>query len=427
MSEQPQTSTTLSDYNPFTRLLWYAAGVDRDVLAGCPFTDRVKWQGIGGIVLATALLAFVSGSYAFYVVFGPKDATAIVDQPTSWPAVLIALGCGLTWSLVVFNLDRFIVSSTGHGDGTEKITLEEFVSALPRLLMATIIGFCLSAPLEIRILKTEIDTALAGKQKEQLLAWNKQTSERFEHEKVDLTAKLEVQQKRLDTRAAGYEMQRQEVAKQRKALEEEAEGNTASGKAGRGPAYQVKDDNLKEMLAQLERTKTEGAEQDKKIKAEMLVLQSQLDEQRAKIKREEADNEHRAEKMDGLMMRIHISHEIGGAVPWLIAALLLSIEICPIFFKMMLTTGAYEYLVDNRKFLLLARQGIRLSATDVNGNKQLLITPTYHQVESENHRQDLQHDVQRRLSEQVMREHEMATAEAIALNPQDYLEQGDEP
>ena len=79
--------------------------------------------------------------------------------------MLIALGCGLTWSLVVFNLDRFIVSSTGHGDGTEKITLEEFVSALPRLLMATIIGFCLSAPLEIRLLKTEIDTALAGKQK----------------------------------------------------------------------------------------------------------------------------------------------------------------------------------------------------------------------------------------------------------------------
>jgi len=427
MSDHAEPTTPLSDFNPFTRLLWYAAGVDREVLAGCPYTDRVKWQGIGGIVLATAILALVSGSYAFYVVFGPKDATAIVDQPTSWPAVATALACGLTWSLVVFNLDRFIVSSTGHGDGTEKVTLEEFINALPRLAMAAVIGFCLSAPLEIRILKTEIDTALAGKQKDQLLAWNKQTYERFERERVDLTAKMESVQKRLDARAAGYETQRQEIAKQRRALEEEAEGNTASGKAGRGPAYQVKDDNLKEMLAQLERGKLEGADLEQKLRAEMRALQGQLDEQRAKIKREESDNEHRAEKMDGLMMRIHISHEIGGAVPWLIAAMLLSIEICPIFFKMMLTTGAYEYLVDQKKFLLLARQGIRLHASDVDGTKQLLITPTYHQVETENHRQDLQHQAQRRLSSKVMYQHEVATAEAIAENPEDYLVEGVEP
>ena len=49
------------------------------------------------------------------------------------------------------------------------------------------------------------------------------------------------------------------------------------------------------------------------------------------------------------MKRIHISHEIGGVVPWAILLLLLAVETGPIFFKMMLVKGTYDYLLENKK------------------------------------------------------------------------------
>jgi hypothetical protein len=61
---------------------------------------------------------------------------------------------GIVWGLIIFNLDRFIVSSTGKGDGTDKITWREVGQALPRIIIALILGFAISAPLEIKILES---------------------------------------------------------------------------------------------------------------------------------------------------------------------------------------------------------------------------------------------------------------------------------
>jgi hypothetical protein len=117
----------------------------------CPTYDRVKYGGIGGVVLATGILAMLSGSYAFYAVFSPKVANALVAAPVDAPTVIKACVAGFVWALIIFNLDRFIVSSTGDGDGTDKITWREFQGAVPRLVMAVIIGLSLSAPLEVKI------------------------------------------------------------------------------------------------------------------------------------------------------------------------------------------------------------------------------------------------------------------------------------
>jgi hypothetical protein len=105
----------------------------------------VKYQSIGGIVLATSWLAFVSAAYTFYTVFSPKTTTAL-EATTDPTTVAIALLAGAVWALVIFNIDRFIVSSAGKGDGTERITWTELTQALPRLVMALIIGVCISAP-----------------------------------------------------------------------------------------------------------------------------------------------------------------------------------------------------------------------------------------------------------------------------------------
>src|SRR5262245_2307315 len=123
----------------FTRFLWSCAGADASVLEQCPHSDSVKFQGMGGVVLATAVLAFASGGYAFYTVFEPKTGTALA-RDLHVPTAILSAVAGIVWGLVIFNLDRFIVSSTGKGDGTERITFGELVRAMPRLAMATLLG-----------------------------------------------------------------------------------------------------------------------------------------------------------------------------------------------------------------------------------------------------------------------------------------------
>ncbi|NBN99675.1 MAG: DUF4407 domain-containing protein, partial [Flavobacteriia bacterium] len=132
-------------YSPFMdrimKFLWKCGGADAQILKYAPYSDHIKNAGIGGVVLATTVMAMVAMGFAMWVVF---DGNLWVVFPAAF-----------VWGLIIFNLDRFIVS-TVKGDGTEKITLGELVSMLPRLVMAVIIGLTISAPLETFIFDKEI-------------------------------------------------------------------------------------------------------------------------------------------------------------------------------------------------------------------------------------------------------------------------------
>jgi len=365
-----------------TRFLWSCAGADPAILARCPYTDSVKFQGVGGVVLATAVLAFASGSYAFYTVFEPKTATAL-GRETHLPTVFMAIAAGLVWGLVIFNIDRFIVSSTGKGDGSERITLRELSQSIPRLVMAVLLGVVISAPLEIRVLKPEIDAQLELEQNEYLTQLNQHSQQMFQATKDELRAKLAVATDRLDGRESYFEKRRIEINAQRRLLELEAEGSTASGVAGRGPAWRDKRDTLDQMMIELDRDRVRDAEKNESTlqevtrwKAELASIDDQLDAAMA-------SNLKQARHLDGLMKRIQISHEIGGVVPIVILLLLLAIETGPIFFKMMLRRGAYDFLVENEMRIATARAGVEIDAQIyLPGTREEIRLDVYHQAEA---------------------------------------------
>src|SRR5262245_35116832 len=83
-----------------TRLLWSCAGADADILERCPHSDSVKFQGMGGVVLATAVLALASGSYAFYTVFEPKTGTAL-SRELHIPTLILSAIAGIVWGFVI--------------------------------------------------------------------------------------------------------------------------------------------------------------------------------------------------------------------------------------------------------------------------------------------------------------------------------------
>jgi hypothetical protein len=397
-----------------SRFMWFCAGADGELLKRCPGSDRVKYEGVGGIVLATAVLAFASGSYAFYTVFEPKTAMALgrtLDDTT----LGLALAAGLVWGLVIFNIDRFIVSSSGKGDGTDRITLDELMHSLPRLLMAVIIGICISAPLEIRILKPEIDAQLELEQNNYRAQLDTQTEARYQARLSELQAKLEAGNARLEQRAGYFEQRRLEINEQRRLLELEAEGKTGSGVAGRGPAWQDKKDTLDQMLVELERDRARDLEESKPVGDEIARYKRDLGALGKELDQAKLSNLGQARHLDGLMKRIHISHEIGGFVPLFIMLLLLAIETGPVFFKMMLTRGAYEYLQENARRLAVARAGVELDAQLwLPETQEVLRYDAYHQAEAATleERRRLQAEVA--LAEQVYQRFRERAAQQLA-------------
>jgi hypothetical protein len=366
----------------FTRALWFSAGADGSLLSRCPTSDWVKYQSIGGIVLATTVLAFVSASYAFYTVFSPKTATAL-EATLDAQTAITATVAGAIWALVIFNIDRFIVSSTGKGDGTERITFNEFMQSLPRLIMAGIIGVCISAPLEIRILKPEIDAQLELEQNAYLAELNAHAEGQVQSRKVDLLAKMDKAQVFLDERTKYFETRRLEINNQRRQLELEAEGKTAKGVAGRGPAWQDKKDTLDKLEVELARDKAVHAEKEKLVVTDINTWKAQAESLAKELLAAKNSNLKQSRHLDGLMKRIHISHEIGGMVPWAILLLLLAVETGPIFFKMMLIKSSYDYLLENQKRVATAQLGIEVDAhVFLSETQEEIRVDTYHQVEA---------------------------------------------
>ncbi len=184
-----------------TRKLWFCAGADEYFLMKSPKADRVKYAGIGGIVFCTGLLAAVSGGFAFHTIFGPKGDAIDISAMTTIADLLGSVGFGLVWGAIIFNLDRFIVSSTGKGDGTDKVTRKEVIQALPRIIIAIILGFAISAPLEIKILESEINAELQAFQNENTLKLNKETETEFIQKRKD----IEKRKKEFEDKVADYD------------------------------------------------------------------------------------------------------------------------------------------------------------------------------------------------------------------------------
>ena len=355
-----------------TQRLWWCAGADINLLKQSPMSDRVKYAGIGGIVFCTGLLAAVSGGYAFYTIFSPKS-DAINSDPTHLPTLLLAFLFGIVWGIIIFNMDRFIVSSTGKGDGTDKISGKEFLQAIPRIIIALILGFAISAPLEIRILKTEIDAELQSVQDDKYQELNAKTDTivnlQMKNKKADLT-KVEQQITEIES---VFEKQRLEILNGRKRLEDEIAGRIGSGKAGEGPAAKAQKENLNKQEQELNDKKAAKEPELNNLRERMKRITSDIDlldksrDEKYKMNKKVADH------LDGLMERIHISHRIGGFVPWLIFLVLLSIEAGPIFFKMMMSKGVYDYLVENNKRRFEAHHGILISPDLVETKDGVLV------------------------------------------------------
>ena len=390
-----------------TKFLWWCAGADNNLLAVSPMQDRVKYAGIGGIVFCTGLLAAVSGGYAFHTIFGPKGNATDTSLLTSISVKIMTGIFAVVWGLIIFNLDRFIVSSTGKGDGTDSITWKEVGQALPRIIIALILGFAISAPLEIRILESEINSELSKFQSSYATKLNIQTD--------SVLAKYEIELKVYSDQVDDLVARQQSEMQDKRAY-------------GFGPV-------AKKMQADID---TKRSERNKFIdqkrgdidgwRKQLEFVNGEINKEADELRNAYKQNEVISHGYDGLLKRIEISHEIGGMVPWIILAVFLCIEMGPIFFKMMMTKGVYDFMVENNNHKRNVENGIYREDFVYEGKDGLIHLEKYRFLDVENAKLEKEQKMksQAKLNQETIIEWEKMKSEAIKKDPSKFFTEGDE-
>lgn len=339
-----------------TRFLWWCAGADEKILKYSSYADHVKYVGIGGVVLATGFMAALSMGFAIHTIFKGNWA--------------VTIPVALAWALIVFNLDRFIVSSTGKGDGDSTISFKELGNATPRLIMAILLGLTISAPLETQIFSKEIerewidvkDKLAISKQNE----LDRQLSERGEISNIvqkyksdsilysDLKGQLEIKERDLAAkncagdRATCTSREHWSIieAKDRIKHSYDSLGVVVSKRIDEITNAQNYRKNFLDSATNAIKNDTAGF-LDKIMMLEVLSTESKTINEIDPITKKETG-------------------EVKEIIPaafwpiWLVRLLFMIIEIAPVLLKLMLIKSPYDYMSENVSQILEAKQGISL-------------------------------------------------------------------
>lgn len=420
-----QSNYSFKEPHKVTRFLWWCAGADEYFLRKSPMQDRVKYAGIGGIVFCTGLLAGVSGGYAFYTIFGPKGDANDYSLTASIAVKIATLIFMFVWGAIIFNLDRFIVSSTGKGDGTDSITWKEVGQALPRIIIALILGFAISSPLEIRILESEINSELSKFQSEYVQELNVATDSVFKQKRLDLEkqkAEFEVKKTDYEKNIALYDQQIDELVQKQQA---EMQDKRAYGF---GPVAQKMQADIdtkraeKDKFIELKKSETESWQK------QLNFVSDQLNKLSEDNRKEYKENEKKAHGYDGLLKRIQISHEIGGIVPWVILLVFLCIEMGPIFFKMMMTKGVYDFMLENYNNRRNVENGIYREDHIYEGAKGVIHMEKWRFLDVELAKNEKIEKVMSsdKINQEIIKQWETKKIADIKDNPEKYFTEGDE-
>ncbi|CAD0001564.1 DUF4407 domain-containing protein [Flavobacterium salmonis] len=285
------------------------SGADRKLLESCSEGEQTKYVGIGATVFFTAVMAFLASAYALFTVFD-----------SIYPALIF----GFVWSLLIFNLDRFIVSTIKKRDRL----MDEFLQATPRIILAIIIAIVISKPLEIKIFEKEINTVLLKEKNEMELANKKQIGTYFQSD-------LDKNKAEIAALKADILQKEKEVNALYSTYITEAEGTTGTKRLGKGPVYKEKREKHDAAFKEFETLKATNeakiAEKEKTGKQ----LQADLD-------KKVSQTQPIIEGFDGLMARINALNKLPWLPSFFIMLLFLAIETSPIIAKLLAPKGEFD-------------------------------------------------------------------------------------
>lgn len=368
-----------------TKFLWWCAGADEKILQYCSYSDHVKYLGIGGVVLATGFMAFLSMGFALHTIFGTINPQTN-ELEGNW---FVTLPVAFIWALIVFNLDRFIVSSTGKGDGESSISWSELANATPRLIMAILLGLTISAPLETTIFEKEI-------QREWKDTKFKLSQSRINEIKIAKFSTGEVRKVREKLKQDSLNLVKYDTEKslKEKMIQDLQMGANGQTKCTRGKncathrelyiqselANKLRDSTAKVVESVIKELKVKDSivmleiEKESKLVLnetpgflDKIIMLENISAHKKEIPEIDQITKQPIKNKDGEFKMVEIAGSAFWAV-WLVRLLFMIIEIAPVILKLMLIKSPYDYMTENVNQILEAKQGISMNhMTDEEG------------------------------------------------------------
>ncbi|WP_433431873.1 DUF4407 domain-containing protein [Nonomuraea sp. CA-141351] len=326
--------------------------------------ERARFHGLGGALLTTACIAAISMTFAL--------ASALkVFLPV---AVLI----GLVWGVAILSLDRWLVTSLPVQGG------RRFWLALPRVLLALLLGAVISTPLVLQIFKPEIDAEIVDIQQEKADAFTRtqqggETGRRIAALQKSAEALQAVVASRgetaldpaADPRIQELNKSRDQAVKQRDKFYQEWQcqlyvGPPKCAKKGSGPlakaaeeAYRAASGRVNEINQQIEQRKKQLSVTQEAGKASRLAQAEQdlrgVEAELDKLTKQQAGLRDgfasEIQGSDGLMLRLEALGRVSqdnatlNMARLLLFLFILLIECLPVLVKLMQRPGGYDTIV----------------------------------------------------------------------------------
>jgi hypothetical protein len=338
MAEPNESLNGLYTYDSFgekkkpvenNNFLWWCAGAHQKLLKQFP-SENSKYSGLGAVLLATFVLATLSAGYAIYTVFG------------NW---LWTIGFAIIWGLIIFNFDRFLVSTMRkYGVSRRK----QIMMALPRLVLALLIGVVIARPLEMKIFDKEINVKMT----ENL------------HQKIQLNDSLLA--KEYKNQLVNAETERQRLLGRKLAIEDtlhnlqtaylqEADGTGGSRQRGIENITRIKQDAYNQSKIQFA---PELLLIDQNLKSQdsiMTTAKASMEDKRKEYEKSAMANMGFLERNKALA---DLSAEEASVfwASWLISLLIILIEIGPVLSKLIMPLGPYDIALAKEELLHMANE-----------------------------------------------------------------------
>lgn len=299
----------------------FCSGANQSILKRTP-TEVNKYVGIGATIFFTGVFAAIAAGYALYTVFD-----------SYWMIVPIAL----LWGLMIFNLDRFIVSTMKKRGSF----FRDFVSATPRLILAVLIAIVIAKPLELKIFESEIDAELVKMQQENYKEQDDLVKARYTASIDSLEADILFLKNEISDKQSERDLLVSEAIK-------EADGTGGSMRRNLGPIYKTK--RAAADLVQTELDNLESANGEL-----ILVKQNQIKKFETDMATDMANMQRVslsgfAARLEGLERASARSQAILIANIF-IMLLFIAVETAPVFTKLILERSPYDYVLNKHESL----------------------------------------------------------------------------
>lgn len=322
-----------------SNFLWWCSGAHQKILKDFP-SEHSKYAGLGGVILATFVLAALSSGYAIYSVFGNMIWTVCF---------------AVIWGLIIFNFDRFLVSTMRkYGISSRK----QLWMAIPRLFLALLIGITIARPLELKIFEKEIDVKVAENMHNKILL----NDSLLQKENVALMQTTETERDRLITRKTALE---DTLHRLQQAYVQEADGTGGSMQRGIEELTRLKLDAYNNALRKYS---PEMIDLGSNIRAQDSILGTAKGSMENKRKQYEASVNSNVGFLERNKALSDLADE-ESSVMWtsiFISLLIILIEIGPVLSKLIMPVGPYDIALAKEELMQMA-----LSENEMRKDKEL--------------------------------------------------------